>query len=327
MNNIEKNYNKTSVKEFFRKIYTYKLFGVIIALLALVIVLSLLTDKFLTYPNMMNILRQVSITGIAAIGVTLTVLIGGLDISIGSMQGLVGIICSLVLVNTNNPYLAFITMIAIGISIGIMNGIFITKLKIADIIVTIAMMFSLRGLTYLITEARSVQWIDRTWLNWLGTGYLGPFPAPVVMLFSVFFIVNFILKNTLFGREIYATGGSKEAARVSGINIERVRIFVYMVSGLLAAFAGIILAARLGSGQPNAGIGFEFQVIAGILLGGIALSGGEGDLLGTLIGVIFFGVLFNGLILLGVSSFWQQFLTGFIIIMAAYMDSRNRAKT
>ena len=326
MKEIERNYNRISIKEILKKVVSQKLFGVIVALLVLIILLSLLTDKFLTYSNLMNILRQVSITGIAAIGVTLTVLIGGLDISIGSIQGLVGITCSLVLVNTNNPYLAFITMIVLGLTIGFINGVFITKLKIVDIIVTIAMMFSLRGLTYLITDARSVQWIGESWLNWLGKGYLGPFPAPVIMLFSVFFIINFILKNTLFGREIYATGGNKEASRVAGINVERVRIFVYMVSGLLSAFAALILASRLGSGQPNAGVGFEFQVIAGILLGGIALSGGEGDLLGTLIGVIFFGVLFNGLILLGVSSFWQQFLTGFIIIIAAYIDSRSRAK-
>ena len=135
-----------------------------------------------------------------------------------------------------------------------------------------------------------------------------------------------MLKHTLFGRKVYAVGGDKEAARVAGINVDRVRIFVYMISGLLAAFAAIILAARLSSGQPNAGIGFEFRVIAGVLLGGIALAGGEGDLLGTLIGVIFFGVLFNGLILMDVSSFWQQFLTGIIIIIAAWMDVRGRKR-
>jgi len=242
--------------KLFKRILSYKLFGVIVALLLLIIILSFLTDKFLTYNNFMNILRQVSITGIAAIGVTLSFLIGGMDMSIGSMQGLVGIVCSLVLVNTNNPYIAFIVMISIGLAMGFLNGIFITKLGIADIIVTIAMMFSLRGLTYLITEAHAVQWETKTWLNWLGTGSFGPIPAPVIMLFGVFFIVNFILRNTLFGREIYAVGGNREAARVAGINVDRVRIFVYMVSGLCAAFAAMIQAARLGSGQPNAGVGF-----------------------------------------------------------------------
>lgn len=311
-------------KNFFKRLVSYKLFGVIVALVLMIVVLSFLTDKFLTYNNFMNILRQVSIAGIAAIGVTLSFLIGGMDISIGSIQGLVGIVCSLVLVKSHNPYIAFITMIVLGLAVGFVNGIFITKLGIVDIIVTIAMMFSLRGLTYLITDAHAVQWETKTWLNWLGTGSLGPVPAPVVMLFAVFFIVNYVLRNTLFGREVYAVGGNREAARVAGINVGRVRIFVYMVSGLCAAFAAMIMAARLSSGQPNAGVGFEFNVIAGILLGGIALSGGEGDLLGTLIGVIFFGVLFNGLILLGVSSFWQQFITGLIIIVAAYMDVRNR---
>ena len=188
------------------------------------------------------------------------------------------------------------------------------------------MMFSLRGLTYLLTQAHSIQWTFKSWLNWLGTGHLGPIPAPVILLFGTFFLLHFVLKHTLFGRKVYAVGGDREAARVAGINVDWVRVQVYMLSGLLAAFAALILAARLSSGQPNAGIGFEFRVIAGVLLGGIALSGGDGDLFGTLIGVIFFGVLFNGLILMDVSSFWQQFLTGIIIIIAAWMDVRSRRR-
>ena len=320
------NISESKAKTLSKKVIGYRLFGVIVALLLMIIILSILSDKFLTYSNFMNIFRQVSIAGIAAVGVTFTILVGGLDISIGSMQGLVGILCSLILVNTANPYLAFLAMVGVGLFIGFLNGIFITRLGIVDIIVTIAMMFSLRGLTYLLTDAHSIQWTYKNWLNWLGTGNLGPVPAPVVMLFSVFLIFNYILRNTLFGREVYAVGGNREAARVAGINVDRVRIFAYMLSGFLASFAAIILAARLSSGQPNAGMGFEFNVLAGILLGGIALSGGDGDLLGTLVGVIFFGVLFNGLILLGVSSFWQQFMTGFIIIGAAWMDVRTRRR-
>lgn len=320
------NVSENKAKTLFKKVISYKLFGVIVALLAIIIVLSILSDKFLTYSNFMNILRQVSIAGIAAVGVTFTILIGGLDISIGSMQGLAGIVCSLILVNTGNPYLAFLAMVTVGLFVGFLNGTFITRLGIVDIIVTIAMMFSLRGLTYLLTDAHSIQWTYKSWLNWLGTGNLGPVPAPVIMLFSVFLIFNYILRNTLFGRQVYAVGGNREAARVAGINVDRVRIYVYILSGLLAAFAALIMAARLSSGQPNAGMGFEFKVLAGVLLGGIALSGGDGDLIGTLIGIIFFGVLFNGLILLGVSSFWQQVLTGFIIIGAAWMDVRSRRR-
>jgi ribose/xylose/arabinose/galactoside ABC-type transport system permease subunit len=318
--------NSSGLGKIVIRVVTYRLFGVIVALLIMVVVLSVLTDKFFTYLNIMNILRQVSIAGIAAFGVTFTVLLGGLDISIGSVQGLVGILSSLILVNTNNPYLAFFGMIAIGLAVGMVNGFIITRLEIADIIVTIAMMFSLRGLTYLLTQAHSIQWTFKSWLNWLGTGHLGPVPAPVILLFGTFFLLHFVLKHTLFGRKVYAVGGDREAARVAGINVDGVRVQVYMLSGLLAAFAALILAARLSSGQPNAGIGFEFRVIAGVLLGGIALSGGDGDLFGTLIGVIFFGVLFNGLILMDVSSFWQQFLTGIIIIIAAWMDVRSRKR-
>jgi ribose transport system permease protein len=316
--------NSSKLGKILKRVVNYRLFGVIVALLIMVFVLSMLTDKFFSYLNIMNILRQVSIAGIAAFGVTFTVLLGGLDISIGSVQGLVGILSSLILVQTNNPALTFFGMIAIGLTVGFINGIIITRLKIADIIVTIAMMFSLRGLTYLLTQAHSIQWTFKSWLNWLGTGHLGPIPAPVILLFSTFFILHFMLKHTLFGRKVYAVGGDREAARVAGINVDRVRVYVYMLSGLLASFAALILAARLSSGQPNAGIGFEFRVIAGVLLGGISLSGGDGDLFGTLIGVIFFGVLFNGLILMDVSSFWQQFLTGIIIIIAAWMDVRSR---
>lgn len=316
----------SGVSNALKKIVNYRLFGVIAALIAVVIMFSSMSDKFMTYLNVMNILRQVSIAGIAAFGVTFTVLLGGLDISIGSVQGVVGIAGSLVLVGSENPLLAFAFMLAIGLGVGLLNGLIITKIGISDIIVTIAMMFSLRGLTYLLTEAHSIQWTFKSWLNWLGTGHLGPVPAPVIMLFLTFFIFNFILKHTLLGRKIYAVGGDEEAARVAGINIHRVRMTGYIISGLLASFAAVILAARLSSGQPNAGVGFEFRVIAGVLLGGISLSGGEGDLIGTLIGVVFFGVLFNGLILLGVSSFWQQFFTGIIIIGAAWMDVRSKKR-
>jgi ribose transport system permease protein len=312
--------------EAVKKIIGHKLFGVAVALIVVIVIFSLSSDKFFKYSNFMNILRYVSVYGIAAIGVTMTILVGGLDISIGSIQGLIGVICSLILLKTNNPYLTFAAMVAIGLTVGLINGLIITRGRIVDIIVTMSMMFSLRGLTYLTTQAHAVHWRTQTWLNWLGTGNFGPVPAPVLIFLALIVIFFYFLGNTLFGRRVYAVGGNREAAKLAGINVDAVRIHVYMLSGLLASFAAIILAARLVSGQPNAGIGFEFQVLAGVLLGGISLSGGEGSLLGTLIGVVFFGVLFNGLILLGISSFWQQFFTGIIIILAALADSRMREK-
>ena len=195
---LSKEKNNAKLGILAKKIITYRLFGVIVALLLMILTLSIMTDKFFTYLNIMNILRQVSIAGIAAFGVTFTVLLGGLDISIGSVQGLVGILCSMILVKTNNPYVAFVGMIVIGAAVGIANGFIITRLEIADIIVTIAMMFSLRGLTYLLTQAHSIQWTFKSWLNWLGTGHLGPIPTPVILLFGTFFILNFMLMNLVW---------------------------------------------------------------------------------------------------------------------------------
>lgn len=322
MNTNEKS---MKAKSFFKKMLRYEQFGITVAIVLEIVVLSIFAPRFLTVDNILNVLRSVSIIGIAAIGVMMTILLGGMDISMGSMQGVVGIGASLVYVYTGSAVLTLLVALCIGLGIGFLNGLFITKLKIADIIVTIAMMFSLRGLTYLLTSAHPVNWFQKSWLDWIGTGYLGPIPAPVIILAVLFILFNFILNNSSFGRKIYAVGGNKEAAVLSGINADKMRIFVYMISGTTAAISGLVLASRLSSGQPNAGVGFEFQVLAGILLGGVGLSGGYGKLTGTMIGVLFFGILSNGLILMNVSSFWQQFLTGFLILGAVGLDVKTRA--
>jgi ribose transport system permease protein len=308
------------------KIVVHRLFGVTTALVVLVVLLCFLSNKFLSYSNFMNILRYVSVYGIAAIGVTITILVGGLDISIGAIQGFIGVLFSLVFVKTGNPTLAFLSAMVLGLGVGLVNGTVITKGRITDIIVTMSMMFSLRGLTYLLTGAHAVQWEKQTWLDWVGTGAIRGFPAPVLLFLALVILFYLVLRHTLFGRKVYAVGGNKEASRRAGFPIDRVRIAAYMLSGMLAAFAAVILSSRLSSGQPNAGQGFEFQVLAGVLLGGISLSGGEGSLVGTFVGIVFFGVLFDGLILLGVSSFWQQFVTGLVVVCAAWLDSRSREK-
>jgi ribose transport system permease protein len=297
-----------------RRVVSHRLFGVAAALVIAVVLFSFLSRKFLSYSNFMNILRYVSVYGIAAIGVTITMLVGGLDISIGATQGFIGIMSALVLVRTGNPLLALIAALILGLGVGFVNGSVITRGRITDIIVTMSMMFTLRGLTYLTTQAHAVQWEKETWLNWLGTGEIRGFPAPVLIFLVLLAVFHYLLRHTLFGRKLYAVGGNREAARRAGFPVDRVRVIAYMLSGMF------------GSGQPNAGQGFEFQVLAGVLLGGISLSGGEGSLMGTFVGVVFFGVLFDALILLGVSSFWQQFLTGIIVVLAAWLDSRSREK-
>jgi ribose transport system permease protein len=308
------------------RVLSHRLFGVAAALALALIIFSVLSRRFLSYSNFMNILRYVSVYGIAAIGVTITMLVGGLDISIGATQGFIGVMSGLVLVHSGSPVLALIATIVLGLGVGLVNGSVITRGRINDIIVTMSMMFTLRGLTYLTTGAHAVQWEKETWLNWLGTGEIRGFPAPVLIFLVLLLLFHYLLRHTLFGRKTYAVGGNREASRRAGFAVDRVRVQAYMLSGMLASIAAIILAARLSSGQPNAGQGFEFQVLAGVLLGGISLSGGEGSLMGTFVGVVFFGVLFDGLILLNVSSFWQQFLTGIIVVLAAWLDSRSREK-
>jgi ribose transport system permease protein len=311
------------LKNIIKKIQGNRILGLIIILLLMILVFSISRKNFFTYKNLINILFQSSITGIAAIGLSVTILGGGIDLSIGSILGITGILSSVIFEKTGNPFLTLIIFIPLGIIIGLLNGLIITKLGIIDVVVTFAMLFTLRGVTYLISNAHSVNWPFTSWLDGLGNFEIASFPLPVFIFLILFFIFNFLLRNSHFGREIYASGGNREAARVAGLATDRIKITTYVISGLLAAFAGIIMASWLGSGQPNAGVGIEFKVLAGILLGGILLSGGEGNLVGTLVGILFFNVFFNGLIFLDVSVYWQEVFTGLILLLVAGSESRR----
>ena len=213
-----------------------------------------------------------------------------------------------------------------GLAIGILNGIIVTKMKLAPFIVTLAMSYIARGFTYIVTGAKPV-YMESEVFNEIGNGFLGPIPLPIIYMIIVFLILFFILNRTKFGRHVYAIGGNEEAARFSGINIDKIRVITYAMVGVLSSMVGVIMCSKLYSGQPTIGMNAELDAIAAVILGGTSFMGGIGTLGGTLIGALVIGVINNGLNLLGVNSFWQSVAKGLIIILAVYIDVlKNRKK-
>ena len=299
-------------------------YGLILVLLLSVVILSFISDAFLTVNNLMNVLRQVSINGILAVGMTLVILTAGIDLSIGSLMAVSAVIAaSIVAGNPDAVFLALVAGIAASGVLGGVTGTLSTKLNVAPFIATLAMMTIARGIALIYTNGRPIT-IDSSAFRYLGQGYIGPVPVPVVIFALVTAIVSFILYKTKFGRYIYAVGGNENAANVSGIRVHRVKIWVYIINGALSGLAGILLASRISSGQPNSGLGYELDAIAAVVIGGTSLFGGRGTMLGTIVGVLIIGVINNGLNLLNVSSYWQQIIKGLIIAGAVILDQRAK---
>lgn len=299
-------------------------YGLIVGLLLCVIILSFISDAFLTVNNLMNVLRQVSINGILAVGMTLVILTAGIDLSIGSLMAVSAVIAASIVAGSPNEVLwALIAGIAASSVLGGVTGVMSTKLNVVPFIATLAMMTIARGIALIYTNGRPIT-IDSAAFRYLGQGYIGPVPVPVVIFALVTSIVSFILYKTKFGRYIYAVGGNENAANVSGIRVHRVKIWVYIINGALSGLAGILLASRISSGQPNSGQGYELDAIAAVVIGGTSLFGGRGTMLGTIVGVLIIGVISNGLNLLNVSSYWQQIIKGLIIAAAVVLDQRTK---
>ncbi len=297
--------------------------SLVIALAVLCVIATVLTPVFLTSTNIMNVLRQTSLIAIAGIGMVQIILMGEIDLSVGSTQALVGVFSVWVLNATGSIPLAFVAGLALGALVGLMNGLLVTKAKINSLIATLGTMAIIRGVAFVSTGAVSIQ-AKIIEFETLGTGYIGPFPIPVVMTIILFAIFYYILHHTAFGRYIYAIGGNVNAARLSGLPVERLKIIVYVMGSAFAAISAMVLTARMSSGQPNAGLGFELQVVAAVILGGISLTGGVGTLTGAFIGMLILGVLNNALILLNVSSFYHEIARGAVIILAVYLDGTRR---
>ncbi len=322
MNDLNQQVNNKSFKNNLINILSKFKAG--IGLIVLVIILSFASDYFLTFNNLLNILRQVSIIGIVAYGMTFVILSGGIDLSVGSVLAFSSAITAGVMSSTHRFALAILAGLATGALMGTFTGILVSKAKMPAFIVTLAMMSIGRGLTLIYTGGRPISEGFTDLFNYIGGGYVGPIPFPVILLLILLGVGYLVLNNTPYGRYVYALGGNEDATRLSGINTDKIKMTVFTISGIMAAVSGIILASRLGSAQPQAGTGYELDAIATVVLGGTSLAGGQGGIIGTLMGALIIGVLNNGMTLLGVSSFFQQVVKGLVILLAVYIDRRTR---
>ena len=322
--------DKTKIKE------TLLRFQSVIALLLMCIILSLLTDRFLTAENSWNVMRQISVNLIVSVGMTLVILTAGIDLSVGSVLALCGAITAGMLkfgaeFTDANIYIGFTLFGAIiggvvaGSFLGWFNGIFITRFKVPPFVATLAMLTIARGLTMLWTGGFPVTGFESN-MAFIGTGWFLGIPMPVWISAVVVLAAVILTKKTRLGRHIYAVGGNEKAAELSGLNVKRIKVIVYTIAGALAAVGGLIVTSRLDSAQPNAGMGLELDSIAAVVIGGTSLSGGRGTIMGTVQGALIIGVLNNGLVLLNVSPFWQQVVKGFVILLAVVIEKFSERK-
>jgi ribose transport system permease protein len=309
---------------------TLKSFQSLLALALMIVALSLMTNNFLTWENGRNILLQSAVNLCLSIGMTLIILTGGIDLSVGAVLGLSGMVAASLLKNgltlawfhvhlQFTPLGAMVAGLLAGMAMGWHNGIFITRFHLPPFIATLGMLSIARGFTFLCTDGNSVTQLDPKFVfigmgSWLGV------PMPIwisAALVALFYVIS---RHTVLGRYVYATGGSERAATFSGLNVNRIRMQVYMLGGLLAGVAGLILTARLNAADPKAGFGYELDSIAAVVIGGTSLSGGRGSIGGTVLGCLIIGVLNSGLVLLGVSPIWQMVIKGYVILAAAALD-------
>lgn len=298
--------------------------GTIAALIILIIFVSVLNPAFLQLSNLLNLMRQLIINGFIALGMTFVILTGGIDLSVGSTLALTSAVFAGVIQAGVPTGFAIIIALALGIGLGLINGIFICKAKLAPFIVTLASMTVYRGVTLVLMDGRPIAGPkDDFTFKFLGKGLFFNIPFQVILFVLVYLILWVFLNKTSYGRKIYAVGGNEKASFISGIDIDKTKICVYVISALMAVISGLVLTSRLNSAQPTAGSSYEMDAIAAVVLGGTSMSGGSGSLTGTLIGILILGVLNNGLNLLGVSSFYQQIVKGIVIFIAVLIDRKR----
>lgn len=289
-------------------------YGILIGLIGLITGFSILSERFFTISNMLIVMRQTSIVAFLAVGMSFVIIGAGIDLSVGSVLAFSGAVGAGVMQN-GGIFFGILAGLALGTALGAFNGIVITKLKIPSFIATLAMMAIARGGTLVYTDGRPITGLPSSFA-FLGRGYIGNVPFPIILMLIIFILAYIVLKLTRFGRYVYATGGNINAARASGIKVDNVIISTFAISGFLSGLTGMVLASRLNSAQPTAGMGYELDAIAAVVLGGTNLFGGEGELWGTLVGAFIMGILNNGLNMLNVSSFYQQVVKGIVILIA-----------
>lgn len=324
---------KTTTQSGFNLADFLSRFAPFLFLIVLMVVFTLLNERFLNPLNLFNVMRQVSITGLIAIGMTFVILTGGIDLSVGSLLALAGMVAAVVAKGTNANTLSLETSQAVGYGVGtaaiaamivgllggLLQGVTITRLGVPAFVVTLGGMTVFRGMTLILSNGGPISTFDESYRFW-GQGKIGEVPVPVIIFLGFALLAHIILRYTRYGRHVYAIGGNREAARLSGLNINRLTVSVYVIVGFFCGLGGFVLSSRLNSSEAVAGIGYELTVIASVVIGGTSLFGGEGRVLGTVIGSLLIGVLINGLVLMNVSSYVQQIVIGVIIILAVAFD-------
>jgi len=309
-----------------RRIFAVSEIGLLVSFLVIFIFFSVTSRYFFTVRNLSNILGQISLPLIAAVGLSIVLFSGEVDISIGSLQALAALPLVTIMNATGSFALGALAAVLTGAFIGVTNGFLVTRLKINSLITTLGMYYALRGAVYLITGKVAIaEKSGKDLFFMIGNGKLFHFlPYPSILMFVILFAFMYVMKNTSYGRRMYAVGGNAEVARAIGINVERMKFSAFVICSILASISAILLASRLGSANHLAGQGFEFQVVAAVVLGGVSLSGGVGSLLGAFIGVLILGIIQNGLGMLNVSTMWQLVITGSIIILSVAIDELKK---
>jgi ribose transport system permease protein len=301
--------------------------GIFLALIGLIVLISVWQRDFATTTNLFLVSRQVAFTAIVALGVFFVILTAGIDLSVGSIVGLSGIACGLAMAAGVDPWLAVLVGLLSGGLIGAVNGVIVAWVGVTPFIVTLGMLGMARGAVLVLTRGDSVRAINPGFIKIANADLFG-IPAPVIVLVLLAVVAQIVLKNTAFGRRVYAVGGNEEATELSGINVRLVKFLTYVIAGLLSSVAGILFIARFRSAQANAGYAMELDAIAACVIGGTSLMGGVGTVLGVLIGATVMGVIRNGLVLMQVSTYWQDLIIGGVIILAATLDVvRSRRRT
>jgi putative xylitol transport system permease protein len=308
-------------------------YGIFIALVVMCLTLAVISENFLSTRNILNVLRQTSINGILAIGMTFVILTRGIDLSVGSVVAFAGLVAASLATTAatgmvgDGPYPALLAIaagLAVGMACGAMSGVIVSRFHVPAFVATLGMLSAARGLALIYSGGRPIPSLTEEF-RWIGTGSIWGIPVPIFLLLGTFAIAHFVLTQTRFGRHVYAVGGNPHAAKVSGLPVRGIRFSVYVIAGALAGLAGMILAARTGSALPQAGIAYELDAIAAVVIGGTSLAGGVGRVTGTLIGALLIGVMNNGLDLMGVESYYQQVIKGILIVAAVMLDqSKNK---
>lgn len=300
---------------------------IVVAIVLESIVFAIIAPQFLSVPNLVNVALSIAITGILAVGMTAVILTGGIDLSVGSVAALAGVVAALVAATdvSGSVALASLAALGVGLAVGLFNGTMVAWFRVPPFVTTLAMLTICRGLAFVLTGGRAIGNLP-TGFGLFGREHVLGVPVPVILMLVVFAVGWFVLRRMTFGRYVYAVGGNREAAFLAGVNVKGVTMLVYILNGLLVGLAGLVLASRLGAGVPNAGIQYELDVIAAVVVGGTSLNGGRGSVIATLWGAVFIGVLNNGLNLAGIDPYMQRITLGAVILLAVLADQINKSR-